>query len=97
MYCKCGYAFSKEALRAMQAGEKSPYQSYLVVRDEEYRSFLRLEVEAQKVKDKESEEWLAAIWRSSQMAGSLMSCPKCARLLFLLPGGSGVESYVPEE
>lgn len=97
MQCKCGYCFAKEALRAMQAGEKSPYASYLVVRDEDYPAFLQSEVEVLKVEDKESEEWYAAIANSSQMAGSLMRCPKCARLLLNAPDADDFEYYVADE
>jgi hypothetical protein len=97
MYCKCGYCFSKETLRAMQAGEENPYVSYLVVRDEDYPAFLRSELEASRIEDKESDAWAAAMWRSSQMAGSLKRCPKCARLFFLPPNGGDIEYYVAEE
>jgi len=90
MRCKCGYGFS-----SMAAKGKCEFDSYAVMREEEYQMFLESEVKVLGAQDKPSR--LHAIARSSRYVGSGLVCPLCGRLLLVLPGDGPAVSYRPEE
>ena len=76
MLCKCGYSFSDVDRK---------FESFAVVRDRDYKAFLKSESGVLASKSKQAK--MRAIAHSSELVGSLMECPKCSRTVFLKPGG----------
>ena len=87
MECKCGFSFHSGRLR--------DYESYALVRDKDYRKFLRAESET--LKCTKSEHTIAAVARSSRYVGTVFACPVCNRIILVLPGGTGEICYLFEE
>lgn len=96
MLCKCGYSFSKAKI---ENNEDPGFESYALVNNEKYMTFLRREV---KVLASSKEDRMRAISNASQYAGSVMVCPECSRVTISWPGKpktehEGRECYRLEE
>jgi hypothetical protein len=91
MHCRCGYQFA--GLTAKAKPKPKP-KSYAVIRDKDYRKFLKSEVRVLNAQDEPA--WMDAIARSSKYVGSALVCPLCNRLLLVPPGGGPSVSYQPE-
>lgn len=87
MKCLCGHAFQVES-------KSRECKSFAVIADATYRRFLNLERKVEEATTRE--ERLKAIAQSARLVGSLRTCPACARLAFVHPGGEKVEYYVRE-
>lgn len=88
MTCLCGYMFQIES-------RSRDRKSFAVIADVTYRRFLGLERKVDAATTRE--ERLKAIARSADLVGSLRTCPDCARLVLIHPGGGQVEFYVREK
>lgn len=89
MKCMCGHLFTLERdLRPRP-------DNYAVIRDNEYKKVLRIEVKVLNAKDKLAR--LAAITRAARYVGSMRTCPDCGRLVFLTPGGDEVPFFKQEK
>lgn len=84
MKCLCGHVFVMES-------KLRDRKSFAVIADATYRRFLRLERKIQEATTRE--ERLKAIARSARLVGSLQTCPECARMVLVHPGGEKVEYY----
>lgn len=82
MTCKCGYRFAEEALAALEGKRSQEYESYLVVNDRDYRTFLKKEVAARQARGLARTK---ALLRSARYAGQLLECPQCSRYLLIKP------------
>ncbi len=91
MRCKCGFLFSGQ----MMLQEPRPFESYAVIKDVEYQEFLKAEMKA--ARSDKPDARLRKLARSATFVGSLLKCPKCARLLLLTPGEANLEYYQREE
>ena len=87
MKCVCGHVFLLES-------KLRERKSFAVIADATYRRFLNLESKVEEATTRE--ERLMATARSACLVGSLRTCPACARLVFVHPGGEKVEYYVRE-
>jgi len=89
MRCKCGYSFSNEV-----SGPDRKFESFAVIRDRDYRVFIKSETRV--LASKGSDAKLRALARSSKFVGSLMECPKCLRAIFSEPGGANLVIFQRE-
>src|SRR5438045_1700101 len=88
--CKCGYVFAVE-----KPSKERSFDSFAVIRDKEYKRFLKSEMAVLESTSKEAK--LKAIATSSGYVGSIMECPDCGRFRFTVPGGkSSVITYIRE-
>ena len=76
MRCKCGWSFSAPRNRRK-------FESFAVVNDKDYQTFLRLENATQRSRGEDAK--LCAIARASDYVGCLLACPACSRVLLLKP------------
>jgi hypothetical protein len=84
MKCLCGHQFVPE----LRVRERT---SFAVIPDAKYGRFLASERKIREASTRE--ESLKAIAKSARLVGSLRTCPACARLVFVHPGGEKVEYY----
>lgn len=90
MRCRCGYKFSGGT-----AKEEAEQERYAVVRNKDYKKFLRSEMRVLNARGQLAR--ISAIARSSRYIGSALVCPLCRRLLLVPPGGGPAVSYKPEK
>lgn len=81
MRCLCGYDYVAAAIEG-----QSEADSYAVIRDEDYRTAMRLEAKCLRARGKAAR--LRTIARSAQYVGTAKVCPACQRLC-LMPADCG--------
>lgn len=89
MICPCGFSFIEARI-----ADRNDFESYLVVADREYPGFLRRECEA--LAERNAHGRRRRIAEAARFAGSSMICPKCGRMLLVLPG-AGTRIFAPEQ
>ena len=83
MQCKCGFVFRPQS---------DDYEGFMVVRNADYKKFIRWEVKA--LTSKESVDRRRAVGKAAQMVGSLKECPECNRMCLYRAGADGVDYLV---
>ena len=78
MRCRCGFDFAQAKIHS-----RPQFESYAVINDRDYLTFIRLESEALGIADEETA--LGALAKSSEYAGSMLECPKCSTVLLVPP------------
>ena len=84
MKCICGYDFNEPADRR---------NSSIVVRDKDYRVFLKKELKIIRCRD--GNRRLGLIAQNSVHAGTMHICPHCKRLVLRNPDGEDPVYYDP--
>lgn len=84
MKCICGYDFNEPVDRR---------NSSIVVRDKDYRTFLKKELEIIRCRDVNRR--LSLIAQNSAHAGTMHICPHCKRLVLRRPDGDEPVYYDP--
>jgi len=93
MECTCGFNYATTSLDALKRSEAQPFESFLVVRDEDFPAFIQAEFEMRQA-SAESDEWWARFGKAAGYAGTMHKCPQCQTLMVVTAKGER-EYYAP--
>jgi len=94
MRCTCGYDFATAALASLRDGSER-YESYAVIRDNDYEKVVKLDYAALNASDDADRS--RRIARSAQLVGTAKVCPDCSRLVFIGPRTGELVRYRRED